>query len=186
MAKKTFYTRGGDNGLTGIIGEGRLLKSDARIEAIGAIDEANAALGLFRSMIDTEDELSRTILVIQKKLYYVMSDLASLDAEDKRFVHIGAEDVSWLEVQIQDFEEHLEIPREFIVPGDHPLAALMDLARTIVRRSERELVQFYQQNPGRNLYLLQFINRLSSFCYLIEIYVLKIKKDITITSIKNI
>jgi cob(I)alamin adenosyltransferase len=186
MTEKTFYTRGGDTGHTGILGEGRVLKSDLRIEAIGAVDEANAALGLFRSFLDKEDALSASVLAIQKKLYFVMSDLASLDAADERFVKLSTSDVLWLEQEIKFLEENLDIPREFMVPGDHPLAALMDMARTIVRRAEREIVQFYQAFPGRNSAVLQFLNRLSSYCYLLEIHVLQIKKDITITSVKDI
>ena len=121
MSKKNFYTRTGDKGTTGIIGSERVLKSDLRIEAIGSVDEANAALGFFRSFLDSPDVLYETVLQIQKKLYYVMSDLASQDAEDERFVRISEEDVSWLEAEISKYEENLDIPREFIVPGDHPL-----------------------------------------------------------------
>jgi len=186
MNEKSFYTRGGDTGQTGIIGEGRVLKSDFRIDAIGAVDEANAAMGLFRSFLEKNDELYNSVLTIQKKLYYVMSDLASLDASDERFVKISAEDVSWLENEIRTFEEKVVVPREFTVPGDHPLGAIMDMARTIVRRAEREIVRFYQEHPERNSAVLQFMNRLSSYCYLLEIYALKIKKDITVTSVKDI
>ncbi len=186
MKEKSFFTRGGDAGQTGILGEGRVLKSDLRIEAIGAVDEANAALGLFRSFLEKNDELHTSVITVQKKLYYVMSDLASLDASDERFVQISSEDVVWLENEIQSFENQLVIPREFIVPGDHPLSAMLDMARTIVRRAERQIVRFYQENPERNKALLQFMNRLSSYCYLLEIYVLKIKKDITVTSVKEL
>jgi cob(I)alamin adenosyltransferase len=186
MSKRTFYTRGGDSGITGIIGDQRVLKSDLRIEAIGSVDEANAAIGFFRSLMDKADPICETILTIQKKLYYVMSDLASQNAEDERFVKLNDADITWLEEEIAKFEENLEIPREFIVPGDHPLGAIMDLARTIVRRSERALIRYYQIEPDRNPVLIQFLNRLSSFCYLAEIYVLKIKKDIDITSVKDI
>jgi cob(I)alamin adenosyltransferase len=186
MKEKSFYTRGGDTGQTGIIGEGRVLKSDLRIEAIGAVDEANAALGLFRSFLGKNDEISKSVLTVQKKLYWVMSDLASLDAKDERFVKISTEDITWLENEILTFEEQVVVPREFTVPGDHPLAAMLDMSRTIVRRAEREIVRFYQENPERNSALLQFMNRLSSYCYLLEIYVLKIKKDITVTSVKDI
>jgi cob(I)alamin adenosyltransferase len=186
MKEKSFYTRGGDTGQTGIIGEGRVLKSDLRIDAIGAVDEANAAMGLFRSFLEKDDEIYKSVLSIQKKLYYVMSDLASLDANDERFVKISAEDVTWLENEIRTFEEQVIVPREFSVPGDHPLGAIMDVARTIVRRAERDIVRFYQEYPERNSAVLQFMNRLSSYCYLLEIYVLKIKKDITVTSVKDI
>ncbi|MBI9048464.1 MAG: cob(I)yrinic acid a,c-diamide adenosyltransferase [Anaerolineaceae bacterium] len=186
MTEKSFYTRTGDAGSTGIIGEGRVSKSDARIEAIGAIDEANAALGLFRSLLDKSEPLYESILLIQKKLYYVMSDLASLDAKDERFVKITDQDIEWLESQIAQYEQNIVIPKEFTVPGDHPKGAMMDVARTIVRRSERALVRFYNEQPDRNTALIKFMNRLSSFCYVSEIYVLKIQKDINITSVNDI
>lgn len=186
MSKKIFYTRTGDKGTTGIIGAARVLKSDLRIEAIGSVDEANAALGFFRSFMDSTDALWETILLIQKKLYFVMSDLASQDADDERFVRITEEDVHWLELEIVKYEENLDIPREFIVPGDHPLGAMMDFARAIVRRAERALIRYYQVEPERNPALIKFLNRLSSFCYLAEIYVLQIKKEIDITSVKDL
>jgi cob(I)alamin adenosyltransferase len=186
MSKKNFYTRTGDMGTTGIIGSERMLKSDLRIEAIGSVDEANAALGFFRSFMDSSDTLCETILRIQKKLYFVMSDLASQDADDERFVRISEEDVSWLEAEIAKYEENLNIPRDFIIPGDHPFGAMMDLARTIVRRAERALIRYYQVEPERNPALIKFLNRLSSFCYLAEIYVLQIKKKIDITSVKDL
>jgi cob(I)alamin adenosyltransferase len=186
LRKKAFYTRMGDLGLTGILGESRIAKCDPRIDAIGAVDEANAALGLFRSLLDPSDDVFQSVLQIQKKLYFLMSDLASEDAASEKFVQISNEDVTWLENEIARFEEKIEIPREFIVPGDHPLGAIMDLARTVVRRAEREIVRFYQQSPERNPVVLQFVNRLSSFCYLVELYVLKIKKDIEITNVKNL
>jgi cob(I)alamin adenosyltransferase len=186
MSKKNFYTRTGDKGTTGIIGDERVLKSDLRIEAIGSVDEANAAIGFFRSMMDASDPLYETILSIQKKLYFVMSDLSSQDTDDKRFVRISEEDIGWLESEIAKVEEKLSIPKEFIVPGDHPLGAIMDMARTIVRRSERSLIRYYQMDLDRNPALIQFLNRLSSFCYVAEIYVLQFKKDIDITSVKEL
>ena len=186
MTKKNFYTRTGDKGTTGIIGDERVLKSDLRIEAIGSVDEANAALGFFRSLMDSTDSLCETILSIQKKLYFVMSDLASQNAEDERFVRISNEDIDWLESEINRYQENLVIPREFIVPGDHPLGAMLEMARAIVRRAERSIIRYYQMEPDRNPELVKFLNRLSSFCYVAEIYVLQIKKDIDITRVKDL
>lgn len=186
MTKRAFYTRKGDQGNTGMLGEGRVSKGDARIQAVGAVDEANAGLGLFRSLLEPEDEAYQSVLAVQKRLYHLMSDLVLVNAEPTKIQTISDVDVSWLEAEIDKFERQIEIPREFIVPGDHILGAMMDLARTTVRRAEREIVAFYQQEPDRNPSVLQFINRLSSFCYVMELYVLQIKKDIKVTSIKDL
>src|SRR4030042_69615 len=115
MAK--FYTQTGDDGYTGLLGEGRAPKYNQRIETIGAIDEANAAIGLARS-ISLVPQTSSVLLAAQKDLYNIMAEIAALPENASRFRKITSERVDWLESQVDDISRQIIIPDELIVPGD--------------------------------------------------------------------
>ena len=116
------YTRTGDDGSTGLLGEGRVPKDDPRMEAVGALDEANAALGVSRAAC--EDPRSRGILLTaQRDLYGLMAEAAALPENAARFRSIDAERVAWLEAQIAAIEQTVPPVTEFIVPGDTPAGA---------------------------------------------------------------
>lgn len=163
-----FYTSRGDDGYTGILGEGRVAKNDARMEALGAVDEAGAALGLARALARAP-QTSDVLLQVQRDLYGLMGELAAAPENAEKFRVIGAERVSWLEAQVDTLSARLEIPREFIVPGDTVEGALVDLARTVVRRAERRVAALYHQGGFENPHLLRYLNRLSSLCFLVEL-----------------
>lgn len=166
MAK--FYTGQGDDGSTGLLGEGRVAKFDLRMEAIGAVDEASAALGLARSQVALPENRDR-ILALQRQLYQVMTELAATPETAARFLAIDADAVSRLELEIETLQAQLTIPREFIVPGDTQGSAALDLARTIVRRAERRVAELLARGDVANHNLLPYINRLSSFLFLLEL-----------------
>jgi cob(I)alamin adenosyltransferase len=88
----TFYTRGGDDGYTGLLGEGRVSKDDLRMEALGAVDEANAALGIARSMARSP-EGAGILLEIQRDLYGLMAELAATAETAARFRTIDSQRV---------------------------------------------------------------------------------------------
>jgi cob(I)alamin adenosyltransferase len=163
-----FYTGTGDDGTTGLLGEGRISKADLRVETLGAIDEANAAVGLARAACQST-EARGTLVQIQRDLYGIMAEVASTAENSERFRSIGAERVDWLEALINRLSETIEPPREFIVPGDCPAGAALDLARTITRRAERRLVELNLRETLLNPALLRYLNRLSSYCYLLEL-----------------
>jgi cob(I)alamin adenosyltransferase len=164
----TFYTRAGDDGTTGLLGKGRISKADLRMETIGAIDEVNAALGLARSI--TRSAENATIVQIQRDLYGLMGELAATNENAARFRTIGAERVRWLEEQTDRLAGTVKLPGEFIVPGDSPAAGAIDMARAITRRAERRLVELAQRGDVANKELQRYLNRLSSFCYLLELH----------------
>ena len=164
-----FYTQTGDDGYTGLLGEGRVQKYDPRIETVGAIDEANAALGLARAFCQTPQVLS-ILIVVQRDLYHLMAEIAASPENAARFRSITSERVGWLEAQIDEINQVVSVPDEFIIPGDTRAGAVIDLARTIVRRAERHVAFLFHQEKIENRELLRYMNRLSSLCFILELF----------------
>jgi cob(I)alamin adenosyltransferase len=163
-----FYTKKGDNGYTGLLGEGRVAKYDRRIETVGAIDEANAAIALARAL-SKAPETASILLAVQKDLYHLMSEVVATPDNAARFHQITKDQVNWLEAQIDLISSKVIIPNEFIVPGDSVSGAAIDLARTIIRRAERHLSQLLHSKKIQNRELLHYVNRLSSLCFVLEL-----------------
>jgi cob(I)alamin adenosyltransferase len=164
-----FYTRSGDDGTTGLLGEGRVSKADPRMEALGAVDEANAALGLARCQCRLK-VTGETILRIQRQLYQLMAELAAAPDQTDRFHSIDGTYVKWLEEEAERIAEQVGNPREFIIPGDSLAGAWLDMARTIVRRAERRTVDLTRQGVVKNPDLMRYLNRLSTLCFLMELH----------------
>ena len=163
-----FYTKTGDDGSTGRLGEGRLAKSHILIEAIGSIDEASSALGLARAQVSSV-RTGEIILKIQKDLYHIMAELSATAENAEKFRVIDAAHLAWLEEEVEHYSSFLNAPREFIVPGDTLPGAALALARTIVRRSERRVAELHQVEPFENPIILPYLNRLSSLCFVLEL-----------------
>jgi len=162
------YTGSGDDGTTGLLGSGRARKDSARLEAVGTIDEANAALGVARSACKVSASSER-ILTIQRDLYSLMAEVAATPENAARFRNIDAKRVSWLEAQIGIIEDQIEPSNEFIVPGDTFAGATLDLARSVVRRAERRITSLQLDGELENPELLRYLNRLSSLCFVLEL-----------------
>jgi cob(I)alamin adenosyltransferase len=163
-----YFTGYGDDGTTGLLGEGRTRKDDPRLEAVGAIDEANATLGVARAHCKYSSSAG-IILTVQKDLYNLMAELAATPENAEKFRKIDQHRVSWLEDQIKNLELGILPTKEFIVPGDSPNSAFLDLARTIVRRAERRVASLYLNHGIENADLLRYLNRLSSLCFILEL-----------------
>ncbi len=164
-----YFTGSGDDGTTGLLGPERVPKHHPRPEAYGAIDEASAALGVARSTARSADTAS-TILEAQRDLYHLMAEVAAPLDEAPRFRRIDPDRVAWLEQKIESFGARVEMPKEFVVPGDSPPAAALDLARTIVRRAERQVARLQHSGELENPHLLRYLNRLSSLCFVLELW----------------
>jgi cob(I)alamin adenosyltransferase len=163
-----FYTRTGDDGTTGLLGEGRLPKYHPRLEALGALDEASAALGLARALCKAPQ--SGPILVdVQRDLYHLMAEVAATPENVQRFRTVDQTRVKWLESQADALAALISVPDEFILPGDSLAGAALALARTIVRRAERRLAELLDKGEVSNPVLLQYLNRLSSLCFALEL-----------------
>ncbi len=163
-----FYTRRGDDGTTGLLGKGRVPKDDARIEAAGALDEASAALGLARAT--ASPRAGEILLEVQRDLYRMMSEVSAAPETAARLDRLDEARVTWLEEQIDHLARQVERPRGFILPGDSLASAALDLARTIVRRAERQVTCLVREGRVRNPALQAYINRLSSLCFVLELW----------------
>jgi cob(I)alamin adenosyltransferase len=163
-----FYTRTGDEGTTGLLGEGRVPKFDHRIEALGAVDEATAAMGLARASAQA-DATAALLLEAQRDLYQLMAEVGATPENAAKFRRIDDARVRWLEEQTDRLEQSTQLPREFIVPGDVPASAALALARTIVRRAERRVVALFHAGGLENQSLLAYLNRLSSLIFMLEL-----------------
>lgn len=164
-----FYTRNGDDGTTGMLGNQRIPKHSLRMEAIGSLDEANAGLGIVRSQARSV-EVREIVIKIQKQLYMVMGEIAASKENAQKFRKIDQATISWIEGEIDRISNLVNIPREFIVPGDTNGGAFLALARTIVRRAERRVSELFSLNEIENKNLLSYLNRLSSLCFVLELY----------------
>ena len=166
---KTFYTRKGDDGYTGLLKEGRVPKNHPIPEAVGALDESSAALGVARSACQGNSS-AEIILTVQRDLYSIMAEIAASPEQAVQFRKVNDGRVSWLEGQIELVSAQVTLPRDFIVPGDSPAGAALALARTIVRRAERQVAGLVHAKVVENLELLRYLNRLSSLCFVLELY----------------
>lgn len=161
------YTRTGDAGQTGL-GDGTRVDKDAlRLQALGSVDEANAALGLARQAAsgDIDIQLSR----IQNDLFDLGADLCVPEKEGEEGPHLRVvpEQVERLEREIDAMNAKLAPLNSFVLPGGTPLAAELHLARTIVRRAERDIVALAKAEKV-GAAALAYINRLSDHLFVLS------------------
>jgi cob(I)alamin adenosyltransferase len=159
------YTKRGDDGTTGLLFGGRVPKNDPVIRANGAVDEAQAAIGLARAGTDRGGELDVILVRIERDVWVLMADLA-LNPERRGRGKPGqtlvtAEMVAALESTIDDISARFEPPKDFAVPGEHPVAAALDLARTVVRRAEREALEAAADES----HVIPYLNRCSDLLW---------------------
>lgn len=175
-------TTKGDDGTTGLLyGGSRISKDDSRTEAYGTVDEAVAALGLARANLGAKRRigtlaaplggLAELILRFQRELFVVGAELATNpDAWDR--LEDGRTRVSEAMVEgvnqvLVELEASINMPREFVVPGETPTSAALELARTVLRRAERRAVGLREEGliPGENL--IPYLNRLADLVWVL-------------------
>src|SRR5688572_5044538 len=133
-------TRTGDTGETSLFGKDRVRKTDPRIEAVGDLDEAQAALGLARVALRTAPD-KEIVLELQRGLYIAMAEVATPPSGLARLrVRMDAEAVATLDAQIEALRARASVEGRFVIPGEDAASAALDLARTVVRRAERRVV----------------------------------------------
>jgi cob(I)alamin adenosyltransferase len=162
------YTRGGDKGMTSLGNGERVPKHDLRVEAYGAVDEANAAIGLAR-LHTAGSDLDAMLSRIQNDLFDLGADLATPEAEEddprrRPALRVDQVQVDRLEAEIDAMNANLSPLTSFILPGGSAAAAYLHLARTIARRAER-LVTALQDAERINPVALTYINRLSDHLF---------------------
>ena len=159
------YTRTGDDGTTALGSGARIKKYDLRVDAYGTLDEVNAVIGVAR--LHTKGDLDALLARIQNDLFDVEADLC-LSEKGPGGARLTVTDaqVTWIEGEIDRFNDELAPLKSFILPGGKPAAAYMHLARTICRRAERIMVELRDQ-PGEEVTdaSLKYVNRLSDFLF---------------------
>lgn len=165
------YTRTGDDGTSGLVRGPRRKKSDRRFAAIGDVDEANAAVGLARLQTVSMPKIDTLLGRIQNDLFDLGSDLATPgDAAGKgerEPLRITAAQVQWLEQMIDTYNEGLAPLTSFVLPGGTTLAAEMHVARTVVRRAERQVVALFEAEPTPGTQVAIYLNRLSDLLFVL-------------------
>lgn len=156
-------------GFTNLIDKIGVSKADARIDAIGSVDEASATLGLAKSFI--RDQGRKDILsACQQDLSRIMAYLAGWGGNERKAETANMDEAFFrLEENISKLEKQVCLPTQFILSGDSPASGALDLARTVVRRAERNLVGLFQSMEQTDEVVLEYLNRLSTLCFLFEV-----------------
>lgn len=159
------YTRKGDDGTTGLLYGGRVPKDSELPTAYGAVDEAQAALGVARAEAPRDSELHAIILRVERDLWVLMAELATDPSNRAKLTPgeqaVTAEMVQGLEQLIDEVSARFDPPTEFVVPGETRISALLDVARTVVRRAERLAVRAVADDSQ----VVPYLNRLSDLCW---------------------
>lgn len=161
------YTRTGDKGQTGLFGGGRVRKDDPRVEAYGEVDELNACLGVAASAIE-DAGIRGWIEAIQDELFVLGSELATPEPEKvkKQVEPLGEAQIQAMERIIDEVDPEVPPLRQFVLPGGHPGAAHLHVARTVCRRVERTLIGLGDHVPVRPE-LVAYLNRLSDLLFML-------------------
>jgi cob(I)alamin adenosyltransferase len=175
-------TRRGDDGTTGLLfGGERIAKDDLRTEAYGTIDEAVAALGMARAQLGLKHrtgtlnvgfgDLPAILLRIQRELFVAAAELATQpaawDRQQDGVSRVSAAMVEGVESMLREAEAHIVMPTEFVVPGETPVSAAIELARTILRRAERRAVTLGTEGLIPGPHLLPYLNRLADLVWVL-------------------
>ena len=177
------YTRTGDDGTTGLLFGGRVPKDGPLPTAYGDVDEAQAVIGVARAHGESGSELDELLIAVQRDLWVLMAELATA-ADNRHKLTPGAslvtgEMVEHLEAEIDRYSARFEPPTEFVVPGEDRVSAFLDLARTVVRRSERAALTAQSGEGARSgeagradgsdavveSYVVRYLNRLSDLMW---------------------
>ncbi|MFY7817819.1 MAG: cob(I)yrinic acid a,c-diamide adenosyltransferase [Akkermansiaceae bacterium] len=166
----SIITKRGDEGETDLLFGRRIRKTSLRVQALGAIDELNAALGLARAA-GLRKEIEEIIDRVQEKLVAAMGQLATLPEDYDRYTYaaIGAGDVAWLEQMAKDMESRGVRFTDWARPGAEGAiaSAALDMARTVARRAERQSWELHEQGGEVSADVLLFLNRISDMMWIL-------------------
>ncbi len=164
------YTKTGDDGSTALGDMSRTSKNDPRLEAYATVDEANSSIGVALAMSQISDEMRKLLVRIQNDLFDVGADLCTpvIDNPGYEQLRVLESQVTYLEEQIDKYNEHLPELRSFVLPSGTPAAALLHVARTVVRRAERRTWSaIHAFGTGVNPLTAKYLNRLSDLLFVL-------------------
>lgn len=161
------YTKTGDKGTTSLVGGTRVSKAELRIDTYGTIDELNAYVGLLRDQA-VNDARRDFLKYIQDRLFTIGSILASEPDNRKHFIpDLHEEDITALEIAIDQMNETLPAMRSFILPGGHESVSFAHVARTVCRRAERLVIALHQTEAIDDT-VMRYLNRLSDYLFVLS------------------
>ena len=159
------YTRVGDDGTTGLYFGGRVAKSSLPIELNGAVDEAQALLGWARTLTEPSQRLHELLITLERDLWVLMAEVAT-SAQNRHKLKpdqslVTAPMITRLEDEIDMLSGEIDMPKEFVVPGENQVSAALDVARTVIRRAERIAVAYALEDS----LVVMYLNRLSDLAW---------------------
>jgi cob(I)alamin adenosyltransferase len=159
------YTKHGDDGTTGLLYGGRVRKDSELPTAYGTVDEAQAAVGVARAHAEPGGELDALLISLARDLYVLMAEVATAPENRHKLTdrtsRVTADMVVALEEHIDSITERFDMPNEFTIPGGNLIAAHLDLARTVVRRAERQTMAVADEHS----HVVPYLNRLSDLLW---------------------
>lgn len=159
------WTGKGDDGTTGLLYGGRVRKDAPAPEALGAVDEAQAAIGVARAEAEAGSELDEVLVAVERDLYVCMAELATAPGQRDRLAPgsslVTPDMVVAVEERTASLAGRFEMPTDFVLPGGTRTSALLEVARTVVRRAERASVAVAEQGSS----VLPYLNRLSTLLW---------------------
>jgi len=166
------YTKTGDKGSTSLIGGVRVPKSHIRIESYGTVDELNSYLGMVNDMCGNA-AISDSIREIQDRLFTIGSALATDPGKEvkMKLPDLHDTDVAWLENEIDKMNTALPEMRSFILPGGNLASSTCHVARCVCRRAERICVGMQEQQEDVPQLIIQYLNRLSDYLFVLARYI---------------
>ena len=175
------YTRTGDGGETRLGDMSTTTKTDPRLQAYADVDEANAHLGLALAQGELDADVVALLTRVQNDLFDVGADFCTPVVESPEFppLRIEQEYVDRLEAWCDQYNEHLPKLRSFILNGGTPGAALLHVARTVVRRAERSAWAAYEvHGESMNVLAIKYLNRLSDLLFILARHVNRADGDV--------
>jgi len=165
------YTKTGDDGTTSLGDMSRTSKNDPRLEAYATVDEANSAIGVVLALGGIKDEeITKLLVRIQNDLFDVGADLCTpiVDNPTTEPLRVLEAQIDYLEKQIDKYNESLQPLRTFVLPSGTPASALLHVARTVVRRAERNTWHaIHSFGGGVNPITAKYLNRLSDLLFVL-------------------
>jgi len=165
------YTKTGDDGTTALGDMSRVAKTSVRLAAYADVDEANSAIGVVLAVGDPAPEIASLLVTVQNDLFDVGADLCTPIVADPQYppLRVLPEYTARLELACDTFNDRLTKLASFILPGGTPTAALLHVARTVVRRAERSVWALWEIEPDTtSVETARYLNRLSDLLFILS------------------
>jgi cob(I)alamin adenosyltransferase len=164
------YTKGGDKGLTSLIGGKRVPKYDLQVEAYGTIDELKSYTALVYDFVDDLNSKKNLLLIIEQ--LFIIEGITACDSSESKnkLPQLDNNSIDSLESEIDRMTKSLTPLKAFILPGGHPIVSHCHIARTICRRAERAYLRYESTIETKEELIVRYLNRLSDYFFTLARY----------------